>query len=72
MKLVGSRWHGDRGVRREQSRRQVQRDAVERTIRKKRISSGKAVVSLNKKRVTPHVLRHRAPMQLLKTHCRHP
>jgi integrase/recombinase XerD len=48
------------------------RDAVERAIRKKRMGSGKAMASLKKKRVTPHVLRHGARMQLLKTRCRHP
>ncbi|MCG8651423.1 MAG: site-specific integrase [Pirellulales bacterium] len=43
----------------------LSRDAVERLVRKHAATAGKAQPTLECKRVTPHVLRHSAAMQLL-------
>lgn len=43
----------------------LSRDAVERIVRKHVVAAAKQCPSLKKKRVTPHVLRHSAAMQLL-------
>jgi integrase/recombinase XerD len=45
--------------------KQLSRDAVEQIVRKHVKAAARACPSLKKKRVTPHVLRHSAAMQLL-------
>ena len=44
---------------------QLSRDAVEQLVRKHVLAAARQCPSLKKKRVTPHVLRHSAAMQLL-------